>query len=31
MKYNNCDYFLEYTNFRDGLIECISFYCNKNY
>ena len=28
IKYN---FFLEYINFKDGLIECKCLYCNKNY
>ena len=27
----NCDYFLEYTNFKDNLIEYKCLCCNKNY
>ena len=31
MKYKYCDCFLEYTNFKDDLIECKCMCCNKNY
>ena len=31
IKYNNCDCFLEYTNFKDDLIEYKYLCCNKNY
>ena len=31
MKYKYCDRFLEYTNFKDNLIEYKYFSCNKNY
>ena len=31
IKYKYCDCFLEYTNFRDDLIEYICLCCNKNY
>ena len=31
IKYKYCDYFLEYTNFKDDLIEYECLYCNKNY
>ena len=29
--YETCDSFLEYTNFKDNLIECKYLCCNKNY
>ena len=29
--YEVCDYFLEYTNFKDDLIEYNRLCCNKNY
>ena len=31
IKYKYCDCFLEYTNFKDNLIECKRLCCNKNY
>ena len=31
IKYKYCDCFLEYTNFKDDLIEYKCFHCNKNY
>ena len=31
IKYKYCDCFLEYTNFKDELIEYKCLYCNKNY
>ena len=31
IKYKYCDYFLEYKNFKDNLIECKCLCCNKNY
>ena len=31
IKYKYCDCFLEYTNFKDDLIEYKSLYCNNNY
>ena len=31
IKYKLCDYFLEYTDFKGGLIEYKQFCCNKNY
>ena len=31
IKYKYCDCFLEYTNFKDDLTECIYLCCNKNY
>ena len=31
IKYKYCYYFLEYTNFKDDLIEYKCLYCNKNY
>ena len=31
IKYKYCDCFLEYTNFKDSLIECKFCCCNKNY
>ena len=31
IKYKNCDSFLEYTNFKDNLIEYKCLCCNKNY
>ena len=31
IKYKCCDCFLEYTNFKDALIEYKCLYCNKNY
>ena len=31
IKYKNCDCFLEYTNFKDNLIEYKCLCCNKNY
>ena len=31
IKYKYCDYFLEYTNFKDDLIEYTCLCCNKNY
>ena len=31
IKYKYCDFFLEYTNFKDELIENKCLYCNKNY
>ena len=30
IKYKYCHYFLEYTNFKDDLIECKCLVCNKN-
>ena len=30
IKYKYCNCFLEYTNFRDNLIECKCLRCNKN-
>ena len=31
IKYKYCDYFHEYTNFKDDLIEYKRLYCNKDY
>ena len=31
IKYKHCDCFLEYTNFKDNLIEYTFLYCNKCY
>ena len=31
IRYEVCECFLEYTNFKDDLIECKCFCCNKNY
>ena len=31
IKQGVCDYFLEYKNFKDDLVECKCFYCNENY
>ena len=31
IKYKDCDYFLEYTKFKDDLIEYKCLCCNKNY
>ena len=31
IKYKYCDCYLEYANFKDGLIEYKSLCCNKNY
>ena len=31
IKYKYCDCFLEYTNFKDDLIEYKCLYCNRNY
>ena len=31
IKYKYCDCFLEFTNFKDNLIECKCLYCNNNY
>ena len=31
VKYNYCDCFLEYTNFKDDLIEYKCLVCNKNF
>ena len=31
IKYKYCDCFIEYTNFKDDLIECKWLCCNKNY
>ena len=31
IKYKYCDYFLEYKNFKDDLIEYKDLCCNKNY
>ena len=31
IKYQNCECFLEYTNFKDNLIKCKCLCCNKNY
>ena len=31
IKYKDCKCFLEYTNFKDNLIECKCLCCNKNY
>ena len=31
IKYEYCDCFLEYSNFKDDLIEYKCLYCNKNY
>ena len=31
INYKHWNYFLEYTNFKDDLIEYKCFYCNKNY
>ena len=30
IKYKHCECFLEYTNFKDDLVECRSLCCNKN-
>ena len=31
VKYNNCEWFLEYTNFKDDLLEHKCLFCNENY
>ena len=31
IKYKNCDWFLEYKNFKDDLTEYKCLFCNKNY
>ena len=31
IKYKDCEYSFECTNFKDGLIKHKCFYCNKNY
>ena len=31
IKYKHCDYFLEYINFKDDLIEYKCLYCYKNH
>ena len=31
IKYKDCDCFLEYSNFKDNLLEYKCLYCNKNY
>ena len=30
IKYMNCNYFLEYRNFKDDLVECKCLCCKKN-